>query len=61
MIDKKKIVTLTTVVNFDFIKRRQQFFLKTLILVIDGTNGLCGLDSINFMYKNLKIKNTNGL
>jgi hypothetical protein len=55
MKDINNIAILTTVNNFFLYKKTVAFFPKNIKLyVIDGSNGLFGLNSIKFMFKKLK-------
>ncbi len=54
----KKIALLTTVANFDLYKKTAPFFPENIQkFVIDGTNGMHGIDSILYMMQKLKGKN----
>ncbi|MBJ2126429.1 hypothetical protein [Flavobacterium sp. IB48] len=56
-IDKSKIAILTTVANFELYKRTATIFPEEIDkIVIDGTNGMYGLESINYMFKKLNSK-----
>lgn len=51
----KRIALLTTVINWDLYKRSSVYFPdSTERYVIDGTNGMYGIESIFFMIKKLK-------
>lgn len=51
----KRIALLTTVINWDLYKRSSVYFPdSTERYVIDGTNGMYGIESIFFMMKKLK-------
>lgn len=57
MIDKSKIAILTTVANFELYKKTATIFPENIDkIVIDGTNGMYGLNSIDFMFQKLKNK-----
>ncbi|WP_035678961.1 hypothetical protein [Flavobacterium limnosediminis] len=50
MYDKSKIVILTTVINWDLYKKSSQYFPAGIQkYVIDGREGMFGIDSIYFM------------
>jgi hypothetical protein len=58
MIDKSKIAIITTVSSFKLYNKTSTLFPKDIKkIVIDGTNGMYGLNSIDFMFKKLKYKN----
>lgn len=57
MINHNKIAILSTVINFDLYQKSMQFFPQGIQkYVIDGTNGMYGMDSICYMMKKLKGK-----
>jgi hypothetical protein len=57
MIDKSKIAIITTVANFELYKKTATIFPENIDkIVIDGTNGMYGLHSIDFMFQKLKNK-----
>jgi hypothetical protein len=57
-----KIAILSTVINFDLYAKSSQFFPKDIQkYVIDGRNGMHGLDSIFYMMEKLKNKNPDWL
>ncbi len=57
-IDKNKIAIVTTVSNFNLYKKTATLFPKGIDkIVIDGTKGLYGLNSIEYMFKVLKKSN----
>lgn len=52
-----KIAIISTVINFDLYAKSSQLFPKNIPkYVIDGTNGMHGLDSLFYMMKKLKGK-----
>lgn len=58
MIDKTKIAIITTVASFKLYNKTATLFPKGIDkIVIDGTTGMYGLDSIDFMFEKLKYKN----
>jgi hypothetical protein len=58
MIDKSKIAILSTVINFDLYFRSSPLFPDGIKkYVIDGRNGMYGIDSLCYMMKVLKDKN----
>ncbi|MBF7090616.1 hypothetical protein IUY40_03550 [Flavobacterium sp. ALJ2] len=58
VIEKSKIAILSTVINFDLYARSSQFFPKNIQkYVIDGRNGMHGINSLFYMMKKLKNKN----
>ncbi|MCF8272805.1 MAG: hypothetical protein K9I95_03140 [Flavobacteriaceae bacterium] len=60
--NKSKIAILTTVVNFELYSITSRLFPKGIKkYVIDGTNGMHGLDSIFYMFKKLKNENIDWL
>jgi len=60
--DKSKIALLTTVINWELYHKSSQHFPKNIRkFVIDGSNGMFGIDSIFFMMKKLKNKNIDWL
>jgi len=57
MVDNSKIAIVSTVINFDLYAKSSQLFpQKIKKYVIDGRNGMYGLDSIFYMMKKLKNK-----
>lgn len=53
--DKTKIAILSTVINFDLYARSSLFFPQNIQkYVIDGRNGMHGIDSIFYMMKKLR-------
>ena len=55
MTDKKKIALLTTVSNFELYAKTSKRFPKGIRhFVIDGRNGMHGIDSVFYMFKKLK-------
>jgi len=57
MIRKEKIAIVTTVVNFELYKKTATLFPKEIDkIVIDGTLGMYGLNSINYMFEKLKFR-----
>lgn len=53
--DKSKIALLTTVINWDLYKKSSQFFPNGIQkYVINGSNGMFGIDSIYFMMEKFK-------
>jgi len=55
MIDKSNIAILTTVANFELYQKTSQLFpAKIQKYVIDGTDGMYGIESIYFMMKKLR-------
>jgi hypothetical protein len=57
-----KIAILSTVINFDLYAKSSQFFPKDIQkYVIDGRNGMHGLDSIFYMMEKLRNKNPDWL
>lgn len=55
MIDKSKIAIVTTVVNFKLYRKTATIFPDGIDkIVIDGTNGMYGLNSIDYMFRKLK-------
>ena len=57
MIEKSKIAIVTTVSSFKLYKKTATIFPEGIDkIVIDGTNGMYGLQSIDFMFKKLKNK-----
>ena len=62
MIAKESIALLTTVANFDLYQKTASLFPSNITLyVIDGTNGMHGIDSILYMMKKLKNKSIDWL
>lgn len=60
--DKSKIVILSTVINTELYQKSSQLFPENIQkYVIDGKNGMYGLDSIFFMMKKLKNKDIDWL
>ncbi|OOG65784.1 hypothetical protein B0E44_15510, partial [Flavobacterium sp. A45] len=60
MIDKSKIAIITTVASFKLYNKTAALFPKGIDkIVIDGTTGMYGLNSIDFMFKRLKNKEYN--
>lgn len=58
----KNIAILSTVVNFDLYQKTATLFPKGISkYVIDGRNGMHGIDSIVYMFKKLKAKNIDWL
>lgn len=56
--DKSKIAIVTTVANKELYAKTASLFSKGIDkYVIDGTNGMYGLDSIDYMFRKLKNKN----
>ncbi|MBP1224005.1 hypothetical protein [Flavobacterium sp. 1355] len=59
---ESKIAILSTVINFDLYAKSSQFFPQDIQkYVIDGRNGMHGLDSIFYMMDKLKNKNLDWL
>lgn len=57
MIDKSKIAIITTVASFKFYNKTATLFPVGIDkIVIDGTTGMYGLKSIDFMFEKLKNK-----
>ena len=57
MIDKSQIAIVTTVASFKIYSKTANLFPQGIDkIVIDGTTGFYGLNSINFMFKKLKNK-----
>lgn len=57
MIDKSKIAILTTTANFELYYKTSKLFPKGIQkYVIDGTNGMYGIESIYYMMKKIKGK-----
>lgn len=55
MYDKSKIAILTTVINWDLYKKSSQYFPEEIQkFVIDGRDGMFGIDSIYFMMEKFK-------
>lgn len=55
MYDKSKIAILTTVINWDLYKKSSQYFPEGIQkFVIDGRDGMFGIDSIYFMMEKFK-------
>lgn len=55
--NKSKIAILSTVINFDLYNRSSQFFPDDIAkYIIDGRNGMHGLNSVFYMMKMLKDK-----
>lgn len=55
MTDKTKIAIITTVSNFELYQKTSQSFPKSIKkYVIDGRNGMHGIDSIRYMMKKLR-------
>lgn len=55
--DNSKIAIISTVINKELYEKSSQLFPKNITkYVIDGTNGMFGLDSICYMMKRLKGK-----
>ncbi|MBC6435125.1 hypothetical protein FM036_35180 [Nostoc sp. HG1] len=58
MMDNSKIAILSTVINFELYQKSSRLFPKNIQkYVIDGSNGMFGLDSIFYMMHKLKGKN----
>jgi hypothetical protein len=58
MIEKSKIAIVTTVVNFELYNKTSTLFPVGIEkYVIDGTDGMYGIHSINFMFNKFKNKN----
>ncbi|MDD5152039.1 MAG: hypothetical protein PHC28_16425, partial [Flavobacterium sp.] len=58
MIDKSKIAILSTVASKELYAKTASLFPKEIDkYVIDGTNGMYGLDSIDYMFRKVKNKN----
>ncbi len=58
MMDKSKIAIVTTVANRKLYAKTASLFPKGIDkYVIDGTNGMYGLDSIDYMFRKLKNQN----
>ena len=58
MVENSKIAMLSTVINFELYAKSSQFFPKDIQkYVIDGRNGMHGLESIIYMMKKLKRRN----
>lgn len=57
MIDKSKIAILTTVANLKLYKKTATIFPTGIDkIIIDGSKGMYGLDSIDYMFRKLKNK-----
>jgi hypothetical protein len=53
--DTSKIALLTTVINWDLYKKSSQYFPEGIQkYVIDGRDGMFGIDSIYFMMEKFK-------
>ena len=60
--DNAKIALLTTVINWELYHKSSQHFPKGIRkFVIDGTNGMYGIDSLYYMMKKLKNRNIDWL
>jgi len=58
VVENSKIAMLSTVINFELYAKSSQFFPKDIQkYVIDGRNGMHGLESIIYMMKKLKRRN----
>jgi hypothetical protein len=56
--DSSNIAILSTIINKELYKKSSQLFPSNIQkYVIDGTNGMHGLDSIIYMMKMLKDRN----
>lgn len=61
-VENSNIAVVSTVVNFDLYAKSSQFFPKDIRkYVIDGRNGMHGLESILYMIKKLKNRNIDWL
>ncbi len=55
--NKSNIALLSTVINIELYNKSSQLFPKDIdVYLIDGTNGMFGIDSISYMMKKLKGK-----
>lgn len=62
MIDVPKIAILSTVINFELYSKSAHYFPKNIQkYIIDGRNGMHGIDSLIYMMKKLKDKDIDWL
>lgn len=58
VVEKSKIAILSTVINFDLYAKSSRLFPENIRkYVIDGRNGMYGIDSLFYTMKKLKNKN----
>ena len=62
MIDVSKIAILSTVINFELYSKSARYFPENIQkYIIDGRNGMHGIDSLIYMMKKLKDKDIDWL